>query len=69
MTRALFLIPLLASLGLVACDRPATPVAPVVVTPSAGPAGPAGPTGNTGKTGGGNTTVIVVPPASYAPQN
>ena len=68
---------LLTTLGLAACEKQPvvvnvpTPVAVPVAVP--GPAGPqgtdggqraTGATGATGKTGDGNTTVIVVPPAS-----
>ena len=72
----------IATLGLVACERNtvATPTPPTVVVP--GPAGPAGPTGATGTQGaagnqgsqgttgdtGTGTTIIVAPPAS-APAN
>ena len=81
MTRPLPLLAaaLFATLGLAACDRPATVVVPAVVTvPVPGPAGPtgeAGPPGNPGaprvqgnaRKSGRSTTVIVVPPAASAP--
>nr|MDP2190398.1 hypothetical protein [Rhodoferax sp.] len=70
MNRTMLISTLLATLSLVACDRPtvvtvpATPVAVPVAVP--GPAGPQGATGSTGATGksGDGTTVIVVPAAS-----
>ncbi len=56
MKRSLVLVPMLALLGLAACDRTPTVVAVPVPSPVAGPAGPAGPTGATGDTGStGNT--------------
>jgi hypothetical protein len=81
MKHSLLISGLLATLALVACDRPTVVTVP---TPVAVP-GPAGPTGATGSTGatdstgatgstgdtgktGGNTAIIVVPAAS-APAN
>ncbi len=66
---------LLASTGLLACDKPTVvnvpppSQAPVVVPGPAGPAGPAGATGSTGSTGkpGDSGTVIVMPMASETP--
>lgn len=64
MKRSMPILALLAALSLGACDRPT--VVNVPATPAAVP-GPAGPQGATGKSGG-DTTVIVMPPAS-APAN
>lgn len=75
---------MLGALSVAACDRPtvvvpaatvAVPVEVPVAVP--GPPGPQGATGNQGNDGtkgdtgkpGGNTTVIVVPPAASAPTN
>ena len=68
MRTPLMLAALMATAGLVACERPTvvnTPPAPVAVP------GPPGPPGEAGKTGTpGDTTVLVVPPpaASAASQ-
>jgi len=80
MNKMILMLTVLASAGLAACDR--QPVTVNVPTPVAvpGPAGATGATGSTGSTGatgdagatgrtGGNTTVIVVPPAASAPSN
>lgn len=70
MNRTMLISTLLATLSLVACDRPTVvtvPAAPVAVPVAVpGPAGPQGATGSTGATGksGDGTTVIVVPAAS-----
>ena len=79
MRYTLLISAVIATLGLVACERNtvATPTPPTVVVP--GPAGPVGPTGATGTQGatgnqgttgdtGTGTTIIVAPPAS-APAN
>ena len=77
MNRFIFISALLATMTLVACDKPAVVVVPTEPVAVPGPAGPQGATGNqgnqgntgeTGKTGSGSTTVIVTPPAS-APAN
>jgi hypothetical protein len=64
MKTPLMLAVLMATAGLVACERPTvvnTPPAPVAVpTPVPGPPGPPGETGKTGTPG--DTTVLVVPP-------
>jgi hypothetical protein len=75
MKHSLLISALLATLALVACDRPTVVTVPTPVAVP-GPAGPTGATGGTGATGstgdtgktGGNTAVIVVPAAS-APAN
>ncbi len=80
MNRSILIPALLATLSLVACDKPTVvnvpaPAAPVTVP---GPAGPAGPTGSQGESGyqgdtgkqgetgktGDSNTVIVVPAES-----
>lgn len=80
MNRSILIPALLATLSLVACDKPTVvnvpaPAAPVAVP---GPAGPAGPTGSQGESGyqgdtgkqgetgktGDSNTVIVVPAES-----
>ncbi len=83
MKHALIYLALTTAVGLSACQKTETPaVAPVVVVPGPagatgatgatgmpGSTGYTGATGDTGATGrtGGNTTVIVVPPAASAP--
>jgi len=74
MNRSILISALLASLGLVACDRPTVVNVPAAPTAVPGPAGPQGATGNQGNTGatgrtGDGTTLIVVPPAASAPAN
>jgi hypothetical protein len=69
----------LIPLAFAACNKTEAPPPPVVVTVP-GPAGPTGATGATGSTGtdgaagatgqtGGDTTLIVVPPAASSPSN
>lgn len=77
MNHSLLISSLLATLALVACDKPtvvnvpatpSTPVAVPVPVPVPGPAGPQGEAGRPGQPGqSGDTTVIVVPPAASAP--
>lgn len=75
MNRTLLAALAFASIGLAACDRPAS--SPTVVTvpsstvpvPVPGPAGATGATGatgSTGNTGSSGATVIVTPPAPAA---
>jgi hypothetical protein len=69
MNRSIMTSALLATLSLVACEKPNVvnvPAAPVAVP---GPPGPQGTTGDQGAPGksGDNTTLIVVPPAASAP--
>ena len=79
MKKSLLLVSLLATIGLMACDRPATVVTPpatVVNTPPAssppatitvpvpGPQGAPGAEGPKGEPGKGGDTVIVTPPAT-----
>jgi len=67
MKKTTLLLALLATLGLAACDRETVVVpTPVAVPGPAGATGATGDTGATGKTGSGDTTVIVMPPASAA---
>jgi hypothetical protein len=76
MNRCILWAALLATWGLVACNRPdvvAVPV-PVAVPGPAGPQGATGASGATGATGatgstGDGSTVIVVTPAASAPTN
>ena len=76
MKSSLALVVVVTALGLSACDKPTTvvvPPTPVVATVPgpAGPQGDAGKSGTPGATGsqgdtgkaGGDTTVVVVPPA------
>jgi hypothetical protein len=73
MNRTILIPALLATLTLVACDKPTVVNVPAPAAPDAvpGPAGPQGATGSQGETGyqgeqgetGDSTTVIVVPPA------
>jgi hypothetical protein len=66
----------LIPLAFAACNKTDAPLPPVVVTVP-GPAGPTGATGSTGTDGatgatgktGGDTTLIVVPPAASSPSN
>lgn len=76
MKRSMPILALLAALSLGACDRPTVvnvPATPAAVPGPAGPQGATGAQGNEGSQGapgksGGDTTVIVMPPAS-APAN
>jgi hypothetical protein len=75
MKHSLLLSALLATLTLVACERPTVVNVPATQVAVPGPAGPQGATGSqgaegskgdTGKAGDG-TTLIVMPPAASAP--
>ena len=76
MKNSLLMLALLATLGLVACDRPTVVTVPAATVVVPGPAGPPGPSGDQGATGsqgatgkaGEGTTVIVMPAAS-SPSN
>ncbi|MEQ1592544.1 MAG: hypothetical protein ABL892_09175 [Thiobacillaceae bacterium] len=85
MNRSILIPALLATLSLVACDKPTVVTVPVPVAVP-GPAGPAGPSGSPGETGyqgnqgemgspgetgktGDSTTVIVAPPAPSGQTN
>jgi hypothetical protein len=83
MKRTLLISALLATLSLVACDRPTVVNVPATSVAVPGPAGPQGETGSQGATGyqgnegiqgetgqsGDGTTVIVVPAEAAAPAN
>ncbi len=77
MKHALLISALLATLSLVACEKPTVVNFPATTVAVPGPAGPQGATGSqgaegsTGATGktGGDTTLIVIPPAASAPTN
>ena len=77
MKNSLLISALLATLSLVACEKPTVVNVPATPVAVPGPAGPQGATGGqgaegskgeTGKTGG-DTTLIVIPPAASAPTN
>ncbi len=77
MKNSLLISALLATLSLVACEKPTVVNVPATPVAVPGPAGPQGATGSqgaegskgeTGKTGG-DTTLIVIPPAASAPTN
>ena len=71
MKHSILMAAIVAATGLAACDKPTVVNVPAT-TPVAvpGPAGPAGAEGSKGEPGkpGGNTTVIITPPAS-SPSN
>jgi hypothetical protein len=83
MKRTLLISALLATLSLVACDRPTVVNVPATSVAVPGPAGPQGEAGSQGATGyqgnegiqgetgqsGDGTTVIVVPAEAAAPAN
>lgn len=77
MNHTMLISALLATLSLVACERPTVVTVPATPVAVPGPAGPQGATGSqgaeglkgdTGKTGSG-TTLIVIPPAASSPTN
>lgn len=77
MKHSMLIAALLITAGLTACDKPTVVNVPPTTQGAPGPAGPQGATGNQGMEGnkgmtgapGGDTTVIVTPPAASAPAN
>lgn len=66
MNHALLITAALAALWLSACDKPTVVNVPAAPAAAPGPAGATGATGSQGEAGkpGGDTTVIVTPPAA-----